>query len=170
MSETFFIARDDLAQAFPNMRAVRQFETMQQRVEDTAETTGANVEATGALAQASFVTLSPNAELPNEYVLQVGEGLALTTETGVLRLTSDAPVVDGGFRVRLIASADSELVLPPGGVLSTRDGQETLRNKELEAPYLAEVDDYADDAAAAAGGVEIGQLYRTGSAVMVRVA
>ena len=29
--------------------------------------------------------------------------------------------------------------------------------------------DYADDTAAAAGGVEIGQLYRNGSAVMVRV-
>jgi hypothetical protein len=30
--------------------------------------------------------------------------------------------------------------------------------------------DYADDAAAAAGGVAIGQMYRTGSAVMMRVA
>ena len=29
---------------------------------------------------------------------------------------------------------------------------------------------YADDTAAAAGGVEIGQLYRNGSQVMVRVA
>lgn len=30
--------------------------------------------------------------------------------------------------------------------------------------------DYADDAAAASGGVEVGQLYRTGSALKVRIA
>ena len=30
--------------------------------------------------------------------------------------------------------------------------------------------DYADDTAAAAGGVAVGQLYRNGSVVMVRVA
>lgn len=29
--------------------------------------------------------------------------------------------------------------------------------------------DYADDTAAAAGGIEIGQLYRTGSTIKVRV-
>lgn len=32
------------------------------------------------------------------------------------------------------------------------------------------LDDYADDAAAATGGVEIGQLYRTGSVLKVRIA
>lgn len=32
------------------------------------------------------------------------------------------------------------------------------------------LDDYADDTAAAAGGVEIGELYRNGSVLMVRVA
>ena len=31
------------------------------------------------------------------------------------------------------------------------------------------LDDYADDTAAAAGGVGVGQLYRTGSAIKVRV-
>ena len=29
--------------------------------------------------------------------------------------------------------------------------------------------DYADDTAAAAGGIEVGQIYRNGSVVMVRV-
>ena len=31
------------------------------------------------------------------------------------------------------------------------------------------LDDYADDTAAASGGVEIGQLYRTGNALKVRL-
>lgn len=34
---------------------------------------------------------------------------------------------------------------------------------------LASLPNYANDAAAAAGGVEIGELYRNGSVVMVRV-
>lgn len=38
------------------------------------------------------------------------------------------------------------------------------------ATNWALLEDYADDAAAAVGGVEIGGLYRNGSAVMVRVA
>jgi len=35
---------------------------------------------------------------------------------------------------------------------------------------LAAVADYANDAAAATGGVAVGQCYRTGSAIKVRVA
>lgn len=43
----------------------------------------------------------------------------------------------------------------------------TSRLAQLEA--LAGSTSYANDAAAAAGGVQIGALYRNGSAVMVRV-
>lgn|GEM_PF-2335244 len=39
----------------------------------------------------------------------------------------------------------------------------------LDALKLANLTDYADDAAAAAGGVAVGEYYRTGSAIMVRV-
>lgn len=34
----------------------------------------------------------------------------------------------------------------------------------------AKLEDFADDTAAATGGVQVGKLYRTGSAVKVRVA
>ena len=35
---------------------------------------------------------------------------------------------------------------------------------------LSNLSEYADDTAAAAGGVEVGEFYRTGSAIKVRVA
>lgn len=45
------------------------------------------------------------------------------------------------------------------------------RNDALTAATdWSALDDYADDTAAASGGVAIGELYRTGSAVKVRVA
>lgn len=52
-----------------------------------------------------------------------------------------------------------------------KQGNETAnRVSALEtATDWSALDDYADDTAAAAGGVEIGQLYRTGNALKVRL-
>ena len=85
MSETFLISRADLAPIFgQNPRVLQQFEEMQRAVSDHGDAIGANVAATSSLADATFVTLSPNAELGNEYVLSVSEGLELLTGTGWL--------------------------------------------------------------------------------------
>jgi hypothetical protein len=40
----------------------------------------------------------------------------------------------------------------------------------LTAPKLSSIQDLADDTAAAAAGLEIGQVYRTGSVLKIRVA
>lgn len=50
-------------------------------------------------------------------------------------------------------------------------GSSTLRWSQIHATlaYFYGLTDYADDTAAAAGGIAVGQLYRTGSAVKVRV-
>ena len=47
-----------------------------------------------------------------------------------------------------------------------------LLHKQVNAPVVTvgSLGNYADDTSAAAGGVPVGGLYRTGSAVMVRVA
>ena len=47
-----------------------------------------------------------------------------------------------------------------------------LLHKQVVAPVVTvgSLSSYADDTAAAAGGVPVGGLYRNGSAVMVRVA
>lgn len=51
------------------------------------------------------------------------------------------------------------------------DSLEQIANalKTSGAGYKLTLVNYADDTAAATGGVQIGQLYRTGSAVKVRV-
>lgn len=42
-------------------------------------------------------------------------------------------------------------------------------NDLINAVDWAKLEDFADDTAAATGGVQVGQLYRTGSALKVRV-
>lgn len=166
---TFFISRPELERVF-NQRAARQFETLQEHVANTVETTSANVDATETLQTATFVTLSANTELPNEYVLSVGPGLSISAASGAVTIYSEAPVISGGHPVTFTVTGPTNLALPISGILATRAGVETLSNKTLAAPLVSGLGDYANDAAAAAGGVPVGGVYRNGSVLMVRVA
>lgn len=160
MSDTYTISRADLAPIFGNNpRVLAQFEALQRKVVEHEGTIGVNLAATTALADATFVTLSGNAELANEYVLQVGEGLSLDASAGVLRLTMQAPVVSGGFRVRMVAAGDTTLALPVSGVVATRE----WFNAMAPGPY-------ADDTAAATAGVAVGEVYRKGTKLAARMA
>lgn len=172
MSE-FLLTRAEIAEAFPSPRAQRRFEELQQKVLDTEAATTAGVAATDTLANATFVTLSANAELQGERVLSLGSGLAFDLSVGgavAIRLTKVVPRVQGGFSVQLFASGDCVLGLPLAGMLATRANAEKLENKTLSAPAVIDIGDYADDVAAAAGGVGVGYVYRTGSTLKVRVA
>lgn len=167
----FAISRDVLVKMLDgNPRAVAQFEEIIQAVSDNSETTGANVEATTALSNATFLTLSANAELDNEFVLQVGEGLRIEASDGIARLFLDAPILISGHTVRLTTAGDSLLALPLVGVLATTENAETLKNKTLDAPKLSGLGDYADDTAAAGGGVPVGGVYHNAGALRVRLA
>ena len=63
----------------------------------------------------------------------------------------------------------NQVLGPLTGILATVGNIETLTNKTLAAPKLSGLGDYADDAAAAGGGVPVGGVYRTGSALKIRV-
>ena len=78
-------------------------------------------------------------------------GLDSTTDTNNFRIDTDGA---GGFRVRRKSDGS-------GGTILTVDSSGRVG--------LAVMTTYANDAAAAAGGVAIGQLYRNGSVVQVRV-
>lgn len=169
MNTTFLIKREDLVKAFGDPRVVAQFEELQRTVAETSQSTGANVDATTALKDAAFLTLSPNEELPNEFVLQLGEGLAFDIEDGVATLVVQAVIV-GGYTVRMLAAGDTELILPVGGVLATRGGTETFSNKTIDAPVLSGLANAADDAAAATAGVPVGGVYHASGALRVRLA
>lgn len=170
---TFQLTREEIARVFETPRAVRAYERLQNTVEATDAAVTAALGPTGALNEATFVTLSPNTELPNERVLAFGTGLdfTLTADQIVIRLDASVPTVTGGFRVQFVAGGDVTLGLPLVGVLATRGNAETFTSKTLDGPttLITGLGDYVDDAAAAVGLVPVGGLYRTASAIKVRV-
>lgn len=169
--QTFFIPRPILHSVFGgNDIVVRQFEDMQTRVADTDQAVTANVEATQRLEDAAFLTLSANAELDNERVLALADGLSFDlSEEGQATLKTTV-YATSGHDVQFTTLGATALALPITGTLVTRTAQETLERKTLDQPSLANLGNYTDDAAANAGGVPIGGMYRNGSALQVRVA
>ena len=79
-------------------------------------------------------------------------GLDATTDTNNFLIDTDGA---GGLRIRKKSDGS-------GGVILTVDSA-----GRVAIPIMTS---YANDAAAAVGGVAIGQLYRNGSVVQVRVA
>ena len=170
LDRTFFIPRADLSRVFGNPAVVRQFEELQQTVATSEEVTTAAVGATDALKDATYITLSANTELTNERVFAVSAGMSLDVATpGQVRLTSNV-FSDNGWPVELVATGATSVIVPATGVLATRGGVETFTNKTLNAPKLSGLVNAVDDAAAATAGVGVGEMYRDGSVLRVRVA
>lgn len=168
---TFFIDRPMLYRMFgKDEMAVRKFETLQEKVATTETATAAAVDATQAQRDAAYVTLSANAELPNERVLLLGAGMSFDLATPGQVVIRSNLYSDSGHPVQFNAVGATTLQLPTAGILATTGGAETLTNKTLSAPKLSGLIDAADDAAAATAGVPVGGVYRTGSALKVRVA
>lgn len=169
---TYFLAREELLGVGFSRKAARQFEDMQSQVASSEDTIQSNIEGTDRLKDATFVTLSPNAELPNERVLTLGTGLAfeLAGEGEVKLNTTGLVRASGGHEITLVGAGESEVLMPLTGRLATLENYETLKSKTLEAPLLSELSNAADDTAAASAGVPVGGMYRDGSVLMVRVA
>lgn len=165
------IPRDALMRVFDdNPRHVAAFEQQQAKIADLDGAVTANVAGTEALKDSTVITLSPNAELTNEYVLSFGRGMTFNTDTpGKLILGTDGPNVNGGFSLQLTVSGDSQLALPLTGIVATRANTETFKNKTLDAPSLSTIGNYANDAAAAAAGVPVGGVYRIVNALQIRL-
>lgn len=153
-------------------RMIRAMEEQQRSVITSAQGLQTTAQATDRIEAASVIVLASNNAFTNERVLELGRGLAGTDADGKLSIqTSDVvPTVTGGFRVTMTAAGDSQFLVPFSGTLATTANPETLSNKTLAGPKVTGLVDYADDAAAATGGVPVGGLYRTASAVKVRVA
>lgn len=159
--------REDLAQFFSgNPRLMQAFEDQALALEQAADT----VEATQSIREASVVVLSANGEFTNERVLEVSDDIELEITTTGLKLKVRNVARAEDYGVTFIPPADVILFLPPEGTLVSAETAAVLENKVLKAPSLASIPDHADDVAAAAGGVAIGQMYRTASVLKVRVA
>jgi hypothetical protein len=71
----FQMTRAEIQAHFKNPRFAMAYERLQRQMVTTSTASSLAVDATDRLADAAFVTLSANAELPNERVLQFGLGL-----------------------------------------------------------------------------------------------
>ncbi len=170
MTGKIAISRRSLAElAKGNPLMVRVLEAIVQSTETVQSGLAANVEATDALDQATVLTLSANTAFQNERVLQIGAGLSFDLTDDAFTIASQGPVVSGGFTCVLQTVGNTTVLLPLSGQIATTSNTETLRRKTLDAPKISGLGDYADDAAAAAGGVPVTGFYRTGSALKVRV-
>lgn len=164
------VLRSELARAFPDQpRLVAAFEEQFEVVRSVADSPLSLADATTALNDGTFVVLSANEALTNERILTAGAGVALSADAGTITISVEAPVVSGGHAVTFNAFGATNLSLPLSGVLATRAGAETLSSKTLQAPKFSGLGNYANDAAAAAGGVPMGGAYLNGSVFMVRV-
>lgn len=148
----------DLSTLFPNNpKAVQAFLQLFQRVKATGEAVTAGVDATQALTDATVLTLSPNEALANERVLALDPSAFTFTDNGpgntfVLSLLY-AIATTSGYRLTLNLDADTNVKLPVAGVIPS-----------------SAIGPYANDAAAAAAGVQIGEWYAvTGGNVAWRV-
>lgn len=168
-----FIPRDLLAEAFGgNPRLVRAFEDQAIVVAETEKKATATAEATTAIEDAVVITLSPNAAFTNERILTAGSGIAVEDdgERAVIRIDETVPKIEGARGVTFYVTAATALKLPRTGTLATLAGEEQLRSKTLVTPLISTFGNHADDTAAASAGVPVGGIYRTGSALKVRVA
>lgn len=117
------IQRQLIGKMFTNPRIAAAIEKLMGRVAEVDDATTLAVAATNKLNEAAFVTLSANAELPNERILQFGTGIsgAITDTTLTLGLSNEAVRAEGGFRIALVAAGDSTLGVPLAGYLATRE-------------------------------------------------
>lgn len=158
--------RDDLAQFFGNNpRLLRAFEDQSIAVQDAAESIG----ATAALKDATVIVLSANGDFTNERVLEIGDGIDVEITDTAVRLSVKDVARTQDFGVTFVPPAEVELFLPPEGTLVAAEIETTLLKKTINAPKLSGLGNYANDAAAAGGGVPVTGMYRNGSVLMIRV-
>lgn len=160
---TTTLTRADIAawcsNAPPGIREklIRFVEGLFTDVQASATAVDGAVAATGSIQNATVLTLSSNAAFDNERVLTAGDGITITDNgagaTLVISAESAIKTV-GGYSLTLNLPSDSILNLPAlGRIPSSNDGP------------------YADDTAAAAAGVNVGEWYaKTGGTVAWRVA
>lgn len=145
---TLSVTRAQIDKAVPNADQAFKL-TLEQVMNRYGATADSTVAATQAIQDATALTLSPNAGFSSERVLTFDPAGFATEDTGpngafvVSLLSSIAATL--GFRLEFNLASDTYLDLPASG----RVLEATLGNAT-----------YIDDAAAAAGGIQVGEVYR----------
>lgn len=114
------IPRREIDQIFRNPRSGREFERLLTVASTASEGVSQALADTNKLNEAAFLTLSANAELPNERVLKVGDGLRSALTENSFTLATDARTT-GGFTVTFASSGDSLVSVPLTGHLASQE-------------------------------------------------
>jgi hypothetical protein len=162
MSDLPTFRRSDLEQFFgSNPRLLRAFEEHGAAVEAVS----LGVAATDALKDASVIVLSANGEFTNERQLQIGDGIHIEITDNTISLSVQDVARTQDHDVTLVPPAPVILFLPPEGTL--------ISDRSMAGDNVfSQLGTYANDAAAAAGGVPIrgGYINSTTGAVTARLA
>lgn len=162
---------------------------LQQGAAGTAFTYGtvAQLLAGGLASTYSSVTVNGATIPPNGIYLPASNtlGFAVNT-TDEMRLTGTAlsPTTSDGLALGTTALMWSDVFLASGAVINFSNGDMTITHgsnvltiaggslaiETMLMASLAAGSSYDDDAAAASGGIAIGQMYRNGNFLMVRLA
>ncbi len=161
-----------LGEVFDNPRMIRAMETQAQAVDDATFGLETQATSTELMKDASVIVLAPNGAFEGERVLVLGQGLVGVDNgsTLTIRTSSKVPLVNGDFTLLITLAGNTSVAIPLTGILATTGNIETLTNKTLAMPKLSGLGDYADDTAAAAGGVPIDGVYHNAGALRIRLA
>lgn len=165
--------RKMLAEVYPdNPRLVRAMEAQAKAVDAVTDGLTTQAGSTEAMQDASVLVLAPNGAFQGERVLALGQGLSGVDNgsTLLLQTSGKVPLVSGDFTLLIALAGNTTIAFPLTGIVATTENIELLKNKTLAAPKLTDLGNYANDAAAAVGGVPVTGVYRNGSQLMVRVA
>lgn len=151
--------RNALQRAFPSASpdVIIALETLFRAVDGNTVGIGTGAAATSQLQDATVLTLSSNDAFTNERIVEGGRGIQLTDTGAALIISMIANIVlNGGYKLTVNLPADSNLTVIQSGTIMIE-----------EAP-MVEVDNYANDAAAATGGVPVNGMYRDSASKALR--
>jgi hypothetical protein len=158
MTDVPIISRDILARHFgDDKRMISAFEDMNAGAAEAQAATTANVAATSTIQDATVIVLSANEAFTNERILRLADGLEMFIDDTYATIRVSGVALAENFGVTLVAAGDSTLFVPLSGNLVAFENAG------------ARLGNYADDAAAAAAGVLINQLYHNAGAIRVRL-
>ncbi|WP_343518093.1 hypothetical protein [Sphingomonas sp.] len=157
---TTVVTRALLSELTKNPRLLQFFEQIFATGQSNASQLEGAAGATRAIQDATVLALSSNAAFNNERIVQFDSTVFQVVDGGpggTLAITLLSVITtNGGYRLTFNLEADTNLDLPSEG--------RVLVSTISPAAY-------ADDAAAAAAGIEVGEAYRkTGGTVAWRVA
>ncbi len=154
--------RELLSTAFNgDVRMINAFEELVRQLQDAATAVEEAGTSVATIAGTQFILAAASSAFANGRVLVDGRGITITLADGTATISH--PIEVTGGEAAFILTGDTNLILPQTGTLAL------VTDIPAFFAALATTTSYANDAAAAGGGVPVGGTYRNGSVVQIRI-